>query len=720
MCKLFKQYKIVFFTAILALLAWGRLLLLRGVWWDDWAWFWHYFKASDLQGFIFPFQSLRHELDGYILFFNFRLLGIFRENATNIWSIFKFAVFFANSLALYLISREISHKKSLLPQAIALIYMVSPLVNNICLVEFSRRLYLFSFLFSVLFTLKSVCGPKFKMNYYLLSLLFSLVSILGLESFIIFDLSRLFLLVSIFVFKFKERLSKAVSRAILLYCPFILAAVFVLAYKMLFRTRFGVYAHTYDFNSLPFFKAAAFVVYKYVKSLFYIFGGNTLHSMRGVFSLRTCFLGVAALLSLTGAIFAGFILFSNRPDINSRSRIRYFYAEAGFGALFGLVLILLGIFPYVMVKGISSSPGFGVNSRHALLASVGVAVFLASGILWLFYRGFIKKRACGFLFGLIIFAGIFQCNLVTEAYNNDWQQQRAFWWQFIWRVPALKDKTYLLIDIPRENKDYFISAWMGHDEFSCPLNLIYARSTAESDINTHFASSFENAFDLTVKWSYITNRDKKESQFDIHSGVQRFYPVNLMVASYHNGCLFINEETSESNSSGPVNTGPLVANAAPGQIIYDDPNADKVSHPLRWVIGSEPKALKKRSLWDRINDEAFNRNIYKDWRYYLQRMRVSERLKDYGAVVSLYSEAESLGLEHRIPDALPLFVIKSFYLSGDLKKADFLLWNWALSSEGNLREAEHLFREIKAIKDDPAIIGEIKAEIDRIWKPVGF
>lgn len=714
MMELTKRYKIIFFLATLALLCWGRLLVLRGIWWDDWAWFWHYFKTGNLSGFLFSFESLRHELDGYILFLNFKLLDIFQSNATNIWNVFKFIIFFVNSLLLYSILKEILHKKSVLPETIAAFYLVSPLVNNICLVEFSRRLYLCCFLLSIFFTVKSIVKRRFVLWCYLLSLFFAIVSMLGLESFIIFDFARFFLIFCIFSLKFKEKLPKAVRRAILLYCPFIFSGIFILIYKFFLRAQLaGFYAHTYDFNSLPFFKNIAFIVYKYSKSLFYLFAGITLHSIKGALSLRPAFLVLVSLLSSAGILFVRLVILKNEKNLKRSSQIYYFADEAKLAAFFGLFLIILGLFPYVMVKGISSSPGFGVNSRHALLASVGVAVFLPSIFLWLYYRGIIKKKICYFMLAAIIFMNIFQCNLLTEAYNNDWQQQRSFWWQLVWRVPEFKDKTYFLIDMPRENKDYFISAWMGHDEFSCPLNLIYAKSRRENDINKHFASSFENGFDLTVKWNYILNRDRKESFFDIHSGIQPFYPVNLIVASYRKGYLNINEEMNESNTSGMVNVKPLIANAAFEQIIYGDNN---FSHPLRWVIGEEPKALSERTLLDKFNDMVFNKNIYKDWRYYLQKMRLFENKKDYAAITELYAEVESLGIEPRLPEAIPLFVIKSFYLIGDLKKADFLLWNWALSSEGDRLKAKGLSLDIKAIKDDPRLIAEVESEIKRIWK----
>jgi hypothetical protein len=571
-----KRQWFVFSLIGLGGLCWGRLLVLNGIWWDDWAWIWHYFSSEDLAEFLLPLKSLRHELDGYLLFLHFKWLDIAPGIATNIWSVCKFIMFIVNPLLLYCISKSILSSKSILPKAIAVVHLVSPVVNNLCLVELDRQLYLFVFLLGIMFSVKSVDKKILRGWYYSLAILFSLISMVGLETFIFADVARLMIVFYIFFKKWGIKVSTALRKAVFYWLPFIAIGTALLIRGMgLLTPRSGPYAHIYEVKSKELFD----IICKYMVSLRYLFIGNISHFIKRLLFTEPDFFLI--LIASVTMLLAGFVVFRKNKITEDQHESCRFFSEAKLAVVFGVCLIVAGLFPYVMVR---EPPSFGLVSRHALFANVGVSVFIASVVAVLYYKGFVVRLFCYLLFFAVIFMGVFQCNTAIKAYDNDWKQQRHFWWQFLRQVPDIKDNTYLIVDMPREEKDYF-DRWRGDYEFASVLNLLYAKSRADKDINNHFARSTEDkGFNINRELSYLKMPGDVELEFNSYRGPQKYHPKNLIVASYHNGHLYLNREVNKLNSSRE-GLELLSAHSSPDQIIYNNKN---VTFPFGSIIGHKP------------------------------------------------------------------------------------------------------------------------------------
>ena len=524
---------------ILAFLCWGKLLFLKGIWWDDWAWVWHYFGSANLSEFMEPFKSLRHEMDGYLFFLNMKLMDIIPEAATNIWNIWKFMIFFANSVILYAIAKNALKRESILPEAIAVIYLVSPIVNNLWTVELGRRIYLGIFFLSILLSVKSVSGKKFKISYYISSVLLAIVSMACLESFVFFDLARPFIIFYALYKKAGENISVSVKKTVIYWLPFVVVGAFVLLLKSnLLIPRSGSYGDTYSLFAFPAGKYLHTVIYNYARSLYYVLFGNAWHFIKELPTIQRHV--IMLLSSLAAALLAMTVILKGISIDDNSQKSGDALNEAKWVTLFGMLLIMAGLFPYAMVRGY---PCFGPASRHALLASVGVSVLIPSFLLSLHYKGLIKKTATYLLLGAVIFLGVFQCNRAIAAYSNDWQQQCSFWRQFTQMVPDIKDKTHLLVDMPREEKSYFGMWGEGIYEFGCPLNLLYAKTRDRSQLHKHFAMVLADAFNKNNStFFYPKNKDREEVSFDSCMGIYKYYPKNLIIVSYRNGRLYLNKD----------------------------------------------------------------------------------------------------------------------------------------------------------------------------------
>lgn len=701
----FRKYKNLIFISGLAILCWGRVLTLKGLWVEDWVWAWHYFSSANLSEFMVPFRSFCRELSGCLFYLNFKLLDLVPGRAMQIWSVFKFLIFIINPLLLYYILKNVLNNKSILPKAIAIVYLVSPVINNLCTMEFIRRLYLCSFLLSILFSVKAVSQSKLKIHYYLLAILFLLFSVLGMESDIFFEVCRPVIIFYIFFGRLECGFLAKAGKAILHWIPFMLIAACVFVRDIgLLIPRSGIYADIYKVEPKNIFH----IICNYISAIRYLFVDSLSHFIRGLPSIEADFL--LMLMAMIAALFAVFIIFKKSGAAEDDVKDKSLLNEAVLIAVFGAFLVVLCLFPYIIVRGF---PEFGIASRHALEANIGAAIFIPSFLLALYYKGFFRKQFCYFLFGVIVFISVFECNAAIKAYNNDWEQQRSFWWQFMWRVPDIKDGTYLLVDMPREESDYF-NVWRGLGEFACPLNLLYAKSRSKEDINNHYAQSFDyTAFYKFAEQFYLDNMDKQKVEYESYKGTIRYYPRNLMLASYHNGYLYLNHEVDNSNSSRTVNMLPLKTRIAEEQIIYK--NSDD-KFPYRWILGPEPSEAGRITVRDKISEKMFHeRKTLKDWRYYLQKAKLMERLGDYEEVVNLYCEAENLQLVPPLSESIPLFIIKSFYIAGRVDKGNSLLRTWAFSLDASMEKALSLIESVGTINDDPNLNIEIKKQIKHIW-----
>lgn len=558
----------------LSFLCWGGLFFLKGIWWDDWAWVWHYFSSNSLSEFMQPFISLRHEIHGYILFLNFELFETFYGNATNLWNLFKFILFVSNSLFIYFIAKSILQTRTPLPEMIATVYLVSPIVNNLALVTLPYHLYLFFFLASIYFSIKSVSGQEIKIGFYLLAILFALASMVSLESFVFFDVARPVLIFYILLNRGKYKPSKALWFAVLYWIPFLLIGIFALVRVTILYPQSGMYASAYALKPLS-VQYLLQIGYRFIVSLDYLFIKAYYFIAKAAFAKKDLF---AFILPFAASVYSFVFLntWRERYIANERKGI----GELRIVIFFGIFLIIAGLFPYMLIRDALT---FGLASRHGLLANVGLSVFMPAALLLLYYKKVFNKISLHIAFGSIVFFGTLGCNDLVMAYNNDWQQQCLFWDKFMRRVPDIKDGTFLLVDMPRNEKQYF-GWWRGEYEFGGPLNLIYAKSRDKNQTDNHFAQTAESAFNPDDECYFLKNQDKVQVEFLSFKGPKRFYPRNLLVALYCDGNFYLNEEAYETGFAGKSHAEFLLGKASADVIIDETKNVD---FPLRWIIDND-------------------------------------------------------------------------------------------------------------------------------------
>ncbi len=637
MTMLFNKYRDAAVIVILSLLCWGRLIGLEGMWQDDWAWTWHYFGSSSLSEFIEPFKNMGHIIVGYIDYALVMMLDVLSGKAPGMWHTAMFLVHTLNALVLYYIIKLICNNNNTLPAlCVAALYLVSPAVNNLYLmVQISYELLVFFYLLSLLLTVIAVKTVRFRAIYYLLSVCFAAISMSGLESFIALEFSRPLLICYLLTEGKKGNLPLRFKNIFLFSAPF-LAVAFVLIIKRLSFVPEGGYT---GYNELQIFSLEGIVdtLGLLLLSLKHLFIQSWKLGIKRIDNLSV--ISIFFILAAMGAYAGLFIIRKSRVFIASETD-RIEKKNLKLLALYGAAILLLGLLPYNVV---GKYPVYGLDSRHATIAKVGYPIFAIS-LFYLTATWSIRiKKALPLIFGALLFAGLVSSHATIDQARQDWEHQRSIWWQFIWRAPDIKPNTFMIIDMPWSEAP-------GGGSYVLPpaMNLAYASSRDKTEIFSHYAYELRNAF-RTDETNYRAIYDKDVVEFQSYRGLMRFYPKNLIAASYQDGYLYINDEIKEPGYSEWSDVEFMISNAARDRITYEDTRSN---FPYRWILGPEPEH---------------------DWRYYYQKANALSGRNDYHEVVRLFDEAQKAGydLSTILPQNLMPF-IKAFYMTGDVNKGGHL------------------------------------------------
>jgi hypothetical protein len=648
------SYRAELLIMIFSFLCWGRILSMSGIWWDDWAWVWHYFGSDNVNEFMLPFTWLKHRAVGYSFFLHFKLFEIFHEYTSNIWSVFRFIVFTANALLIHAISKNVLLDKVVLPVVISVIYLSSPVVDHLVLSTYLYHLFLSFYLLSIYFSVKSISGSKVSLQWYLPALLLSFISMASLESFIFLDFLRPILFIYLIHKRNNVGLGDAIKKSLLCWAPFFLIGAGILV-EVALVPQTGAYADVYSTGpiSIDYFIA---VITRYSDSIEYLF--FKVYKL----TVKYCLLkdgNIAFILTgLISSVYVSLTLFKRRRMFEGKNNTIDALGEAKMVAIFGLIVVVVGLFPYALAR---EAVSYGHQSRYGLLAAIGTSIFFPSFFLALHYKKLISRKACQILLVVLVFLGSLQCNNTIGDYKETWEHQRSIWWQLIWRAPDMKPNTFMIIDMPWHEAP-------GGGSFVLPpaLNLAYAESRDKENIFSHYAYEVRNAF-RTDETNYREIYNKEIVEFQIYRGTAKLYPKNLIAASYQDGYLYLDSEIRKPVSSNWSDVEFMVKNAAKDRIIYE---GAKSEFPYRWVLGKE---------------------FRHDWRYYYQKANALAGRDDYPGIVNLFNEAKAAGYDLTTikPGNLMPF-IEAFYLAGNLNMATSLLRIWSNSPDADIDRAVQL------------------------------
>ncbi len=654
---------------------------MEGYWADDMAWVWHHFYSSSYEELTQPFRWLRHLLSGLMLSAYLSLMDIFGLHVFKIWCIMRLLIFTANGILVYIIARYLFRPESILPLAISFAYIVSPLVNDLSLVTFNYHVFVFFCLLSYWFSIKSVTAESSNGLFLALAMVSIVIPMVSLESTIILDGVRPIIFMVIFMKNNGYRFGKALKKSLISWVPFLLIGTAVVVDTIL-RPQYGPYAGLYSSWSLDVVLLKTIFI-RYIRSFEYALYGIYELTVRFALLERLSFVNIV--FALGAAYFSYRYLFHKSMEGEDAERPLNL-KEAKWAMAFGFLTLFLGIFIYAVAR---EHLMYGVNSRHAILASIGASIFLPSMIFYFALKIRLKLKQTKLLFAVLIFLGTLQCNFSILSHDKMWEYQQSIWWQLAWRAPDIQENTLMVIDMPWEESPTGSS-------YDLPAFINFAYADSKDNLKSHFAMSTLNAFRKQNGFGYYENHKKELHEITIYSGKISYYPQNLLVAQLNpDGLLLFDDEIRGRPWDFKKEVSFLISRATKDRIVY---TADNQKFPYRWVLGSEPEH---------------------DWRYFFQKATALNEVKNFTGVIELYKRAGGSGVDMKgtRPQYLDPFIL-AFYLTGELETANELLKMWAESRREKVSGGHLLLEKVKRLQKNSSPAEEMWKEMKRIW-PTG-
>jgi hypothetical protein len=641
---------------LLVLLAYGLLTPWMGFYWDDWpfAWFLRFFGSSE---FIEAFRPFRPFL-GPIFAVTTALFG----GDPFTWQLIGLAVRFILSLELWYVLRLIwpSQKWNLI--WVALLFTVYPGYQQqwVSLTHVNQELIPLLCLFASFgATAWALRNERYKKSLTILALVLQTLGLFSTEYFFGLEILRFFFIIVIVAESLtvrREILRKAWFNWVPYFCVWMLNAVWTYAYH-----RSAAYT-SYEINAFSSLSFSPLAIVNEILTTISLSGFeswlNTFHIFSTIDGTLTQVISLMVLLVSTSSVFI-FMQFTYRktinPDIVKND-------NWGLQAIFiGLVAIFAGRLPS-WAAALPLKLEFDYD-RFMLSIMLGASMFIVGLATFIFKDGKRKTLLLSILIGL---STAYQFS-VSNTFRRDWDNQQAFFWQLVWRMPALEKGTVLLTyELPLK--------YVSDLQLTAPLNWIYAPSLSsrkipylllyiKSRINSSSLPSLKPEVPIQLQYRTVSFNGSTSNSVVIYKDAD--------------GCLRVLDEIYGNAETLP-GASYFLLNAIP----LSDPNQIQVDAPQpeldKTLFGSEPAH---------------------DWCYFYEKAELARQQSDWKQVVKLYNQAQKSGLSASMPvENLPF--IEAFALVGqadialkltdhtvktqkELCPAIYTLWDRVLQTSAN-------------------------------------
>lgn len=510
----------IFFIAALAVFCCGRILFLQDIAFDDDCWLLAVYNSTNLSQFLDTgARELRRVPQG-VFTYVFFLMGTFLESPVLLWHPITLAIQALTAVVLYLLVRSFSGSRSLYPFLAACLFLVLPTDNTLpVFTNFFTRVAGLLSVASLLFTARAVDSRREKL-YKGLALFAAVFTYYFLaEAAISLEPAR-FIMLGCMLRARGVSAKETARRASLTLLPFLLSALPLVAYKMLYKP-YGIYAGSYE-TSLKFL--FDFGNWLEVLKHFGFYNWVVLAGLIDRFPVWPFLLasgsGIISWVVLTR--FSGNEPADSVPVLPEKKVV-----------VLGFVLLL---FPAMFYMYAGKVPSYGYESRHAILMQAGNAIMLA-GALALLLRKFSRYRAVKALTAFGFAAGVFFGNLNLDQYYKTLEYKRHFWSAFTKRFPVLPERADFVFDLDPSRLVYgYYAAY----QYEYAINMLYARSTERGDVRKY----------RVLAADCFTAMEHAELVFPGHYGRDIFDTKKLIPVAFRDGRIYVGKEILELEKAG--------------------------------------------------------------------------------------------------------------------------------------------------------------------------
>jgi hypothetical protein len=454
----FPQYSYPLILLILGIVSYGLLFRQLSFFWDDYPLAW----ISDTLGSdgLSRYFSTNRPVWGLVYRITTPILGAQAWR----WQLFALFWHWISTVVLWSLLRLVWSRNTQPAVWISLIYFIYPGFRQLPISLLYSHFYivLTAYFLSLFFTILAIRKSRFYWIFTLISLGFSAINLSMMEYFYVMELVRPVL---IWVVHSEEidNIGGRLKKTFITWIPYLVLFISVTIWRVFFfqyQTQNYAYLLLDRLREEP-LDGILFLIKMIANSLEVVFFA----SWQDVFQIpsiselglrTTILMGLVIVFSFVVLLIFLFKQRANDVSLDSKSQ------KWGITAIvIGLIFCLLAGWPFWLIE-LKPSMLFPMD-RFTLPFILGVSLVIAGFVAIVPIKQWIKIL---FLAILVSLATGFHFQ-VANAYRRDGENQRRFFWQFMWRVPGLEPGTTIMAND-------LLFTYYSDNSLSAPLNWIYA------------------------------------------------------------------------------------------------------------------------------------------------------------------------------------------------------------------------------------------------------
>lgn len=609
----FPTWTVPFALLALCIISFGTLIPKLGLYWDDWPslWFIHFFGPT-----VFPdvFTTDRPTL-GWIFMLTTWLMG----ESMLAWHLFAIITRWLSGVALWWVLRLIWPRRIIEVTWIAFLFVVYPgFKQQLIPITYSHMFIMLTiFLLSLGTMILAYRKPRWFWPLILTSLFTSAMTLFTLEYYVGLELLRPVILL-LTDDKERESFRTRLLLSLKRWLPYIFILLLFLLWRMTNKTPRGQITLLNDLRTNP-----ITTIVDLTRTIFLdIFESSVLAWIQTInpqelLAYRTTILLVIVGIILITSALTIFFMLKLRSDVRTvdvpkqSSPLRWEYQAI----LLGIYSLIIGGWP-IWATNLKMDLFFPWD-RFTLMMMLGAALLLV-GLVFLITRTRLQSTLI-----LAVIVGLsvgmhFQTGL---SYMRDWNFQKAFFWQLVWRAPDIEPGTLLLTSkLPFQ--------YATDNSLTAPLNWTYAPENYTRQMPYGFVNIDARLGNMLSDLEEATplHQPYRATSFDGSTSQA------LLIHYSPEICLKVIDP--EADRFWPYQPGfiPSAIHLSDRELIITDP--EQAARPPIQVFGPEP--------------------THEDWCYFFEKAELSRQKGNWEHVAELGDEALQLDKEFNKKNASEL------------------------------------------------------------------
>jgi hypothetical protein len=591
---------------LLVLLAYGLLALWLGLYWDDWPYIWllHFFGPLEFIEASLPYRPFLGPIYVATTF-------LFGEHPFT-WQVVGLGTRFLLSLEVWYVLRLIWPSQKWNLMWVVFLFTVYPGYQQqwVSFTHVNQELVpLLWLIASFGATIYALRNDRSRKRLTILALVLQALGLFSTEYFFGLESLRLFFILVVLAETLTDR-KELLRKAGSYWAPYIgvwvINAVWTYVYHNL-----PIY-HSYEINLLSSASLSPLAIANEIITTFTLAGFSswvdTFQILSKIDGTLTQTVSLIVLLLSTSAL----LIFMRSTHKGSADN------DGNRSDTWGLQVMLIGLVGIFAGRLPSWAAGLPLKlefdyDRFMVSIMLGASMFIV-GLATLILKDGNRKI---FILSLLVGLSAAHQFSLSNTFRRDWDNQRAFFWQLVWRMPALQEDTVLLThELPL--------TYVSDMQVTAPLNWIYA-----SALSNH---------ELPYLLLYVKSRLHSPTLPSLRpeTPIQVQYRTARFNGSTSNSVVIYKDADSCLRVLDPVYGN---RETIPG-VSYFLLDSIPLSNPDRIDVNAPQPVL---------DQTFFGPEPVHDWCYFYEKAEIARQGSDWEQVVKLYREAQKNGFSASVP-----------------------------------------------------------------------